>query len=350
MSPMAVGAFVFPACLIIGAILLFLWENAAAPAKPALAPRPARRSLALNCPHCEGGRVEVAKRVWFIRGMLLAARWGSRVHVGCRRCVDQAVSRELVGSLVLGWWCFPWGIGTPLVVAQNLFALVLPNRAFTDTLDEVLVGVGVSRADVEVDEHGFTREEKRLFKIAAAVLAEAMWVDGDAHKAEYETAVAILGSLSDGKVSATEAARALELARNNPARLDGLPWDFRVLLLHIAADTVAADHHVAAAEATFLYDLAGRLDLDQDIVGAILARLTSVAGSEFLRRQDPDLVRACSILGIDPDASPNDIRRRYRALMMKVHPDHVSPDERAEAHRLAADANWAYEYVLKAAA
>jgi DnaJ-domain-containing protein 1 len=309
-------------------------------------------ALGIDCPHCGVAAVAVAKKTWFMRGFLFFARYGSQTHVGCRRCVNMRIFYDLLASLVLGWWCFPWGLGTPLVVIQNLILLLLPNSSFDASLDQVLASVGVRRNDIEVDPRGFTAEEKRLYKIAVSVLAGAIWADGDATTAEYETAVGILTSLADGKISEPDAARGLEMARDTQPDIAGLPWDFRVLLLHMAADTVASDGRIAGAEATFLHDLASRLELDRDDVESILSRLSSVAGGEALRRQDPDFVRACTILGVEPEASVTDIRKRYRSVMMKVHPDQAgpNPEHQTEAHRIAQDVNWAYEYVLRSAA
>src|SRR5437899_376480 len=113
-------------------------------------------ALGIDCPHCDAAPIEVAKKTWFMRGFLLFARYGSRTHVGCRRCVNRKVRADLVASLLFGWWCVPWGAGTPLVVLQNLALLAGPNRSFASTLDSVLLSVGIRRADVEVDERGFT--------------------------------------------------------------------------------------------------------------------------------------------------------------------------------------------------
>jgi hypothetical protein len=79
-------------------------------------------------------------KLWFLQGFLLFARYGTRFEVGCRPCVRSRISARLVANLLFGWWCFPWGIGTPFVVLQNLAAFATPGEG---ALNELLTLAGV---------------------------------------------------------------------------------------------------------------------------------------------------------------------------------------------------------------
>src|SRR6185369_14371378 len=67
---------------------------------------------ALKCPHCGSANVELAVKVGYIRGFLVMCRYGSALVVGCRPCVRSQTLNAAGRTLVLGWWCYPWGIAT----------------------------------------------------------------------------------------------------------------------------------------------------------------------------------------------------------------------------------------------
>jgi hypothetical protein len=74
------------------------------------------------CPHCSTNQIETLRKVWFLYGFLIFARYGSKTLVGCESCVKSAVWKNFGICAVGGWWCFPWGLGTPVVLIQNLTA------------------------------------------------------------------------------------------------------------------------------------------------------------------------------------------------------------------------------------
>lgn len=78
----------------------------------------------IRCPHCQQVRPIDARKVWYIQGFLFFCRYGTRAHVGCADCVRNKVLGNLLLTGVIGWWCFPWGMGTPAVLIQNVAALL----------------------------------------------------------------------------------------------------------------------------------------------------------------------------------------------------------------------------------
>lgn len=82
---------------------------------------------ATRCPKCGGaGPVDVhnAYQVW---SALFMTSWKTVRQISCRRCAVKAQALHLVGSGVLGWWGFPWGlIMTPVQIARNIGAMSTP--------------------------------------------------------------------------------------------------------------------------------------------------------------------------------------------------------------------------------
>jgi hypothetical protein len=73
------------------------------------------------CPACGGkGPVDVhtTYRVW---SALIVTSWASRPEVSCRTCANKRRAGDLLMSLLVGWWGFPWGlIMTPIQITRNL--------------------------------------------------------------------------------------------------------------------------------------------------------------------------------------------------------------------------------------
>ncbi len=55
------------------------------------------------------------------------------------------------------------------------------------------------------------------------------------------------------------------------------------------------------------------------------------------------------LLGVSYEASPEEIRRAYRAAMKRSHPDKLAPEFRAEAEDLARELNDAYKVLSRPA-
>ncbi len=77
-----------------------------------------------RCPYCQSAPIETVRRVWYLRSYVLFARYGSHFLVGCRSCTVRAIRRSLLINAATGWWGVPWGLGTPVVIAQNLLQLL----------------------------------------------------------------------------------------------------------------------------------------------------------------------------------------------------------------------------------
>jgi len=144
--------------------------------------------------------------------------------------VRSRTSSQLVLNLLFGWWCFPWGLGTPFAVLQNLFALATQAPG---ALDEVLALSGLNGAELEVDDNGLTVEERRVLwsvlhytdRLSRAGGGQPLRIAG------CHIAVGLFGEIvADWVYDGTSSAQAFEVP---VAALDA---DSRVLLLRVAVD------------------------------------------------------------------------------------------------------------------
>lgn len=77
------------------------------------------------CPKCGGvGQPVDVQEGYRVVSFVILTRWSTRTLVACRPCGNKLRIRELLLSLVAGWWGFPWGLlMTPVQVGRNLWGL-----------------------------------------------------------------------------------------------------------------------------------------------------------------------------------------------------------------------------------
>lgn len=303
--------------------------------------------LAVLCSRCGLRPVDVAKKAWFLYGFLLFARYGSKIFVGCKKCVNEQVRGSLGLSAVGGWWCFPWGLGTPFVILQNLWLLVAPDSSLQSTMDEVLAAAGMDREELELDADGMSREQRRLLTNAYRVMASAIWADGNADPREMARAVEIIISFTGGAVGEGTARDELLRSKDLFPEVESASHESKADLFRMAADVVAVDGRVEPREAEYLRGLGDWLELPDDFIENVLSLLHGLPGGEGVRASDPALLRACEILGVEASTPFVELRRRYRTLMMTHHPDHAGAERQKqdEAAVTAQQINWAYAYM-----
>lgn len=309
---------------------------------------PGRGRLLIPCPHCGTRLIAVAKRTWFVYGFVLFARFGEATHVGCVPCVNRLVMGNLIKCLLFGWWSFPWGLATPLALLQNLLTLsVRPPGILFDVLKEL----EIDPEQVLVDERGLPPGLRRFLDAGAALIAAIVWSDeGKEGTVELRAGTAILQAMSDGILDVEEAEQWIRAARGRAPDLSVLDGDGRALLFRIAADVASADGALSAAELRVLYDLGTELGFNPATIRQILQTFYGTVAGARSREADPEILRACEILGVRPDTPLSEVRRRYRSLMMLHHPDRGAAtglDER-DAHRAAQRLNWAYQVLVTA--
>lgn len=91
-----------------------------------------------------------------------------------------------------------------------------------------------------------------------------------------------------------------------------MPQAQRLQLLSLMVQLSKADGHADTTEIQALYELADWLGVDN----AEVDQLANLGGGT--------LADAYKVLGVSPDASDDDVRKAYRQLALKYHPDRVA--------------------------
>jgi DnaJ like chaperone protein len=128
------------------------------------------------------------------------------------------------------------------------------------------------------------------------------------------------------------------------------------LFLQLQVMAVAADGRVHAAEHAMLVRIARRLGLQEHDVAQLEALLRAGGAGPSAPGTTPPadrLADAYAALGIEPDASPAEIKRAYRKLISQNHPDKLAarglPESmRAVAEERSREINAAYDLIKDA--
>ena len=120
-----------------------------------------------------------------------------------------------------------------------------------------------------------------------------------------------------------------------------MDYSSRLQLLSFLAEICRADGVVATDEVNALRRVAQRLRLSEQEVDSLLN----------LHDASTNLDAAYKVLGISPDASDDEVRKAYRQLALKHHPDRVATlgdDVRKAAEKKLKEINAAKDLIFKA--
>lgn len=298
-----------------------------------------RRSgdISMTCPVCRRCGVSKSENVTRVTGMLLLWRTAYNVALGCRSCVRQELVQAAKHNLILGWWCFPWGILTPLYILAGLFRAYRPGLG---NLSQTLARIDVDINDVIVGSDGLTGEERRL---AYAIVASLKCLD-DAAGTGDAILTSVLGEVEDllFKEAFRDgglAALSLLISQDTPIDVQGIDRSIR--------EAVTSFMLLKAAEITD--DVPRIVDEANDILDAFWLPRTAESILFGVKETSGDTISDhYDVLGLSPGASLEEVRRAYRSMALKYHPDLSASrgsDSRIDAAAMQ-KLNAAYEAVL----
>jgi len=76
------------------------------------------------CPKCDGNGPVDIHNSYSVYSIILYTSWKTDEHLICKKCALKQQATDLVGSFLLGWWGFPFGlIVTPIQILMNVAAM-----------------------------------------------------------------------------------------------------------------------------------------------------------------------------------------------------------------------------------
>ena len=201
----------------------------------------------------------------------------------------------------------------------------------------------------EVNEHFGNTEEKRDFNVTLLVLSAAvMKADGNVKKSELdyvkrfflqnfgqeraENYIKMLRDILDQEYNIYDVSR--QVGRY-------MDYSSRLQLLHYLFGIAAADGDVSNLELGVIQTISrsmGVVDADYQSIKAMFVREVNASDNAY------------KILGVDPSASDEEVKKAYREMAKKNHPDLVSnlgEEVRVAAEKKFQEINQAYEIIKK---
>ncbi len=177
------------------------------------------------------------------------------------------------------------------------------------------------------------------------LIAAVMKADGKVLKSELEYVKQFLAR-TFGTASSQEALRMLrDLLKQDIPVADvchqiekNMDYSSRLQLVHLLFGVAQADGHVDVAELNLITQMSNNMGISSKDFESIK--------SMFVK----DTTAAYKILEVDPNASDEDIKKAYRKMAMKYHPDKVSylgEDIQKSANEKFQKVNEAYESIRK---
>lgn len=156
-----------------------------------------------------------------------------------------------------------------------------------------------------------------------------------------------IASFEQGKAPGFPLAATVKRARRDPLRRA----DYRLLFVRLLLEVGLSKPRMRSSERAMIWEICTLLDIGR----VELAQLEAMLRAQKGFRQSPagtidrDRVGAAySTLGVEPDATNDDIKTAYRRLINRSHPDKIAasnpdPEEIAQAEQRTREVRAAYE-------
>ena len=233
-----------------------------------------------------------------------------------------------------------WAVGGPI---GAIFGFVVGSIVDGST-GQVQTGTGPGYSGRPSGYSGRTTTGGYVMSLLVLVAA-VMKADGKVLKSELDYVKRFLVQ-NFGEASATEATRMLRdllqqtIPVNEVCRQIQLNMNYsaRLQLLHFLYGIAQADGHVDTSEQQLIENIGRLMGINSSDLGSIQAM--------FVHNTDRDY----KILEIDPNATEEEIKKAYRRMAMKYHPDkvsHLGEDFQKAANEKFQKVNEAYENIKK---
>jgi DnaJ like chaperone protein len=222
-------------------------------------------------------------------------------------------------------------------------------------VDRFLAGLG-----------GVSRVRGAFFSALFSSLGHINKADGRVTRAEIAAAEELMRRLQLNEEERQEAIRYFQEGKSPGFDLDGtlkefarnsmLRHELRIMFIELLLEAALADGELSAPEQAILMQSCAALHIPANVFSAML-RARQVGGGGYRyenQRRAPDpahaLQQSYATLGLNPEASAQEIKRAYRKLVSQYHPDKLVsqglPEEMMEmSKKRVREINAAYDKI-----
>jgi DnaJ like chaperone protein len=233
-----------------------------------------------------------------------------------------------------------WAVGGPI---GAIFGFVV-GSIVDGSSTQMQTGTGPGFGGRPVGYSGRTTTGGYVMSLLVLVAA-VMKADGKILKSELDYVKKFLVQ-NFGEASATEATRMLRdllqqtIPVNDVCRQiqQNMNYSARLQLLHFLYGIAQADGHVDASEQQLILNIGRQMGINGNDLESIQAMFVHNTNGDY------------KILEVDPKASEEEIKKAYRRMAMKYHPDkvsHLGEDFQKAANEKFQKVNEAYENIKK---
>ncbi len=219
---------------------------------------------------------------------------------------------------------------------------------------------GLSAQDGRLGLGATERVQSAFFTTTFALMGYIAKSDGKVTKDEIALAERVMGQMRLNPMQRKVAIRLFDEGKREGFPVKEVLAQFRresfrrtsliQMLLEIVVATALADGRLHARERKILDDIASALGVNKQRLDSIMARVSGQAGFETAEASSAKLKAAYALLGVEPNASLDEIKKAYRRQMSQHHPDKLVakglPEEMIDiATRKTQDIKAAYDLI-----